>query len=379
MKNIHFRNLLLSLILSCHQIMAFSTQFTKETQQLSSINTKINTLNQAQKESSTQKNSSINKLKTIDLKIANAKKMLYKTENEILELKSSIIPLEQSLLALKNQFKNNQQKLSHTLMLSNNLKSSQPITLLLNKKDPSLTNRLMIYIAYINKYQSTLLQETMALQKEIQKKQTLTFEKISSLNHMIKNHQKILTAYHEGKDNQKQFIDKVNATILNRNKKIQQLKSDKNRLDSVLKKMVLVEQRKTDTIPFNQLKYQLPWPIKRTLKELSTKASTELSTNGIYIKTNEGRQVSAVRSGRVVFSEWLKGYGLLIILQHDLGFMTLYANNQLLYKEKGDRVYTGDKIADVGRSGGRAQSGLYFEIRKNAKALPPLAWLKPLK
>ena len=85
--------------------------------------------------------------------------------------------------------------------------------------------------------------------------------------------------------------------------------------------------------------------------------------------------MNAVYSGKVVFSDWLKGYGLLLIIDHGQGFMTLYAHNQTLFKQKGDTVTQGIQIASVGHTGGLKQNGLYFEIRQYGKAIPPLKWL----
>ena len=89
----------------------------------------------------------------------------------------------------------------------------------------------------------------------------------------------------------------------------------------------------------------------------------------------EGAAVTAVYPGKVVFSDWLKGYGLLLIIDHGRGFMTLYAHNQSLFKQKGDSVNQGEQFATVGHSGGLKQNGLYLEIRQRGQAISPLAWL----
>ena len=96
---------------------------------------------------------------------------------------------------------------------------------------------------------------------------------------------------------------------------------------------------------------------------------------GVTFFAKEGAPVLAVHSGKVVFSDWLNGYGLLLILDHGDGFMTLYANNEALFKQKGDSVTQGDQIATVGHSGGIKQNGLYFEVRQRGKAISPLAWM----
>lgn len=95
-----------------------------------------------------------------------------------------------------------------------------------------------------------------------------------------------------------------------------------------------------------------------------------------YIEANAGTPVNAIFPGKVVFAEWLRGVGLLIILDHGNGYMSLYGNNQKLYKSLGESVNQGEMIARVGQSGGHAKAGLYFEIRKDGEALDPTPWFQ---
>ena len=96
---------------------------------------------------------------------------------------------------------------------------------------------------------------------------------------------------------------------------------------------------------------------------------------GVTFFADEGTVVNSVYPGKVVFSDWLKGYGLLLIIDHGQGFMTLYAHNQSLFKRTGQMVKQSEPIASVGHTGGIRQNGLYFEIRVKGKAVPPMTWL----
>ena len=130
---------------------------------------------------------------------------------------------------------------------------------------------------------------------------------------------------------------------------------------------------------FSSLKGQLPWPVKGRLtnKFGSARAeSTESIWDGVLIDASEGTEIRAVTSGKVVFSDWLRGYGLLIIIDHGKGYMTLYAFNQSLYRQVGEWVDAGEVIASVGQSGGRSHSGLYFGIRNKGKPVDPLEWCR---
>jgi septal ring factor EnvC (AmiA/AmiB activator) len=123
-------------------------------------------------------------------------------------------------------------------------------------------------------------------------------------------------------------------------------------------------------VDFERLKGQLPWPISKK----SASNGMQSLWDGILIDVPEGADVRAVTRGKVVYSQWLSGYGLLMILDHGNGFMTLYGFNQSLYKHVDDWVEAGEVIAGAGQSGGRSQSGLYFGIRKNGKPVDPMSW-----
>ncbi|MHB1352735.1 MAG: murein hydrolase activator EnvC family protein, partial [Thiobacillus sp.] len=100
------------------------------------------------------------------------------------------------------------------------------------------------------------------------------------------------------------------------------------------------------------------------------------SWKGIFIRAAQGSAVKAIAEGRVVFAEWLRGFGNLIIVDHGEGYMSLYSNNESLYKQVGERVKPGDPIAAVGNSGGQPDSGLYFEMRHQSRPVNPLGWVK---
>lgn len=129
-------------------------------------------------------------------------------------------------------------------------------------------------------------------------------------------------------------------------------------------------------LPFYKLKGKLPWPIQgKILKKFGSKRS-DTRWDGVLISSNEGTDIHAVSDGRIVFADWLRGYGLLVIIDHGKGYMTLYAFNQSLYKKVGDKVKAGTVIAAVGKSGGRSKAGLYFGVRRRGKAVNPARWCR---
>ena len=96
----------------------------------------------------------------------------------------------------------------------------------------------------------------------------------------------------------------------------------------------------------------------------------------MFIKAPEGADVKAVAAGRVVFANWMRGFGNLIIIDHGGEYLSIYGNNQSLLKHAGDVVKSGDPVANAGNTGGNEESGLYFELRHLGKAFDPASWIK---
>ena len=127
---------------------------------------------------------------------------------------------------------------------------------------------------------------------------------------------------------------------------------------------------------FEALRGQLRLPVRGDLvTRLGSKRGDGPSWKGVFIKTEEGAEVKAIAGGRVVFAEWLRGFGNLIIVDHGNQYMSIYGNNQAVLKHAGDVVKTGEVIANAGNSGGNEQSGLYFEMRHQGRAFDPMGWV----
>ena len=128
---------------------------------------------------------------------------------------------------------------------------------------------------------------------------------------------------------------------------------------------------------FAALKGQLHLPIKGELVNRFGGPRQEggLTWKGLFIRATEGQLVKAIADGRVVYADWLRGFGNLLIIDHGGGFMTLYGNNESLLRQVGDGITSGEAIAKVGNSGGNPDSGLYFELRQQGKPLDPLSWM----
>lgn len=256
------------------------------------------------------------------------------------------------------------------------------LKLLLNQQDPAAVSRVMTYYNYFNKARTTRIDE--ALQ---------TIARLEQVKVKIENQQLVLKKLRQQQQAEKQQLEKsyneravivvqLKQELNSKDKQLNQLLENEQQIQKLLQAIreVMPELLKVpdEAKPFAKLRGKLEWPARGKVNNVYGKKrkTGNLSWNGIVIKAPEGRDVYAVARGRVAYADWLRGYGLLLIIDHGDGYMSLYGHNQSLYKETGDWVEAGEEIGSIGNSGGQQQSGLYFEIRHNGKPTNPGKWCR---
>jgi len=282
---------------------------------------------------------------------------------------------QQKISSLQIQVaKLSQQLLEQQVLLAKHLRTRykmgeyQPLKWALNQDNPYTINRLLTFYQYLIKSRQQMITQVH------ETKNTLILSK-DQLNNEVINQQELqqqLTGRQEKFEQDKlyhrELIQSLGQDIRTNQQTLEEYKRNKANLSRLLKSLVqqsVVQPR----YPFIQMRHKLPRPVQGNRNAL------EKMNQGVTFFAKEGDPVTAVYTGKVVFSDWLKGYGLLLIVDHGWGFMTLYAHNQSLFKQKGETVMQGEQIATIGHSGGLKQNGLYFEVRHRGKAIPPLEWL----
>ena len=189
-----------------------------------------------------------------------------------------------------------------------------------------------------------------------------------------------------------QTLENISRQLRQQKREVNRLQRDENRLAQLVKKLakMLAKPKSNPTFgntdlpdnffavhPFGKLKGKLALPAKGTIRNRfgTPRSDGIVLWKGIFVKSNAGQTVQTIASGRVVFADWLRGFGNLLIVDHGAGYMSLYGNNEMLYKKIGDWATRGEAIASVGNSGGNQESGLYFELRHESKPFDPIPWL----
>jgi septal ring factor EnvC (AmiA/AmiB activator) len=211
--------------------------------------------------------------------------------------------------------------------------------------------------------------------------QTLTTVVIEQQQQAL-NYQQLQTAQQQkktllltNKKTRKQTIVSLNKQLFSNKQSLEQLEIEEASLAAAINRLIYETKKALDLDGLAQLKRKLSWPIPAKInRSFGSQKQGHLSWKGVLMKAPEGQQVNTIHHGNVLFADWLKGYGLVTIIDHGKGYMSLYGHNQALLKSVGDRVETGEPIALVGQSGGQSQSALYFEIRHNGAAVNPKLW-----
>ncbi|WP_258364463.1 murein hydrolase activator EnvC [Nitrosomonas sp. Nm84] len=195
------------------------------------------------------------------------------------------------------------------------------------------------------------------------------------------------------KNKHQTMLSQISGQITQQQQEINKLENDEKRITNLVNEInkLLVQEKprgasinnklpdtSTAGIPFLSLKGKLNLPVRGKLMNSfgGQRSGKHVTWKGLFIQSSIGNDVKAISEGRVVFADWLRGFGNLIILDHGGGYMSLYGNNATLQKQVGNIIRGGDTIAIVGNSGGNADSGLYFELRHKGKPFDPLTWIK---
>lgn len=279
-----------------------------------------------------------------------------------------ISELEKQVAVLIEQLQAQQALLAKHLRARYLMGEYQPLKWLLNQDDPTATSRLLTFYQYVVKSRQQIIirvqntQHHLTLNQDKLKQEAIEQQRlqqdVNRRQHKLEQEKLYSTA----------IIQTLNKDIQSQQQTLKEYRQNKENLSHLLKTLIQQSIAQTQR-PFTTARTKLPKPINVSGNSL------QKVNQGLVFYAREGTPVAAVYSGKVVFSDWLRGYGLLLIIDHGQGFMTLYAHNQSLFKRKGEPVAQGEQIATVGHSGGLKQNGLYFEIRRRGKAIPPLAWL----
>ncbi len=303
------------------------------------------------------------------------------TETKLHDSNKNIQVLERQNSELQNKLLKHRYALYAQIRSEYLFGGQEKLKLLLNQQDPTIIGRTLVYYDYLHRARmdeiddaTQILQEVEKVQIQIEKEQTQVRNTHVTLLQEKKLIQKEKLKRSDVLSNLEKNITTEESKLVELKENEEQLKELLEQLQSTLAKIPVVDQGQR----FHVQKGNLYWPVvgkpSNKFGQKRNAARSNLMWEGVYIPSNEDNNIRSIFHGRVVFAEWMRGLGLLIIVDHGHGYMSLYGHNKSLYKNVGEWANAGERIATVGLSGGKARAGLYFEIRKNGKPVNPAAW-----
>lgn len=324
-----------------------------------------------------QRSSLEQQLKNDDLAIAKVAKAINKIETDLetTQEKISALAIKKKQLTIAKQ--------RQELLLAQQLRAAYTtgqhdyLKLLLNQDQSEKIQRTISYYQYLNQARTKEIDNFQVTIAQLLQVSTEHQTQIDQLQQLKDEQLQQDTKFRSSKSQRNKTLKKLSRKLLSSQQQLNKLKAEENNLNQALNKLAALIQAEIDLTGLSKLKRKLSWPVKgRILHRFGTRKQGYLKWKGVLISAPISRQVQTIHNGKVLFSDWLKGYGLLTVIDHGNGYMSLYAHNQTLLKSVGDRVETGEPIALIGQSGGLGQSGLYFEIRHQGKALNPKLWCR---
>jgi septal ring factor EnvC (AmiA/AmiB activator) len=374
-------------------LLAGSSAHATQQEELENLRQRISALQQDFDKTNESKSEAADALRESERIISNSNRKLNELAQQQNTAGHALEQLQQQSAQLGKEMQSEQQLLGKLLYQQYLGGKQEYLKLLLNNHDPNQVARELQYYDYIARTRAVWV-------KSLRSK----LLKTHAVSEQTREKSKEIAALQNEEHSQRQHLEnekhirletltKFAVQLKQQRREIGKLQHDENRLSHLVEKLSKMLSRPAnsnqfhndklpddafDGKPFATLKGKLALPVKGiiTNKFGVPRPDSRVLWKGLFVRATESQSVKCVAAGRVVFADWLRGFGNLLIIDHGNGYMSLYGNNETLLKQVGDTLHGGDNIASVGNSGGNEESGLYFELRHEGNALDPLKWIK---
>ena len=351
----------------------------EQEQKLDNLKRSISSLEQQLEDRDKERNSLQSELKKVELRASKINSNVRRLRGKINKLESELKDLSSRERDLQLGIRGQSAAIVEQIAAAYKLGNQEPIKLLLNQEDPQKIARVFKYYDYFLQARTEKIQR---YKKDVDELATVIADietqklRLTQSRADLEADKNKLTRQAKKR---KKTLSNLQSSLRTDKKKLSKLKKERGKLEELL---AAVKRAAADlALPSNyesfiSRKGQLSWPLKgRVAHSYGSRRSGELRWEGWLIGAKAGDEVKAVHQGRVVFSKYLRGFGLLVIVDHSDGYLTLYAHNQELLKDTGDWVQSNEILSRAGDTGGLDKPALYFEIRKDGNPADPKSWL----
>lgn len=374
------RQLLLALLVSslpCPSLAQHDEEETRE--KLQELEADIKNITEEMSDASSRQTELQQQLRQAEVELGTLQRQISENQQALQSGAKELVALQEKEAELAQARDKQQARIAQELKTAWQMGRQGEIKILLNQENPHTVARSLGYYRYFFKARNTLLEQYRATLRELaelQQRIDSTQADLAARGETLKQQLTELTA---AQANRKLAMEELNASISNISAELKQKEQDRKQLEEVLRAIeeaVVELELPSNFASFQSAKSRMPWPVdgKPSNQFDRPRNDGKMRWQGVTIPAKEGTTVKAIHHGRVVYADWLRGSGLLLIVDHGDGYMSLYAHNESLLREVGEWVTAGTPISTVGNSGGEEQAALYFEIRHNGKPTNPANW-----
>lgn len=335
------------------------------------------------------------KQQLLDKQLANAKRLQAQLKKAELKIAETAKALNTTQISLENNVQQRKQLQSQQKSLTKRLKQQQTLLskqlrsafmagnydyakMLFNQQEASKLERTLSYYQYLNKARQEQISEFRAVAKELEQVNADLLTKRQELEVLQEKQKSQKVQLSSQQASRKETFVALGKSIDSDAAQIEQLQiNEQTLLKAINDAQRLANQKPAKLKGLANLQGKLLKPTKGRMRSLFGKRRQgQVRWKGVLFNGNSGSPVRAVHYGKVLFADWLRGFGLVTVLDHGQGYMSLYGHNQALLKQAGESVEAGETIALVGQSGGQSSPNLYFEIRHKGQAINPGKWIR---
>ncbi len=364
--------LLTSLLLSCGILCA------SDQDDLKAVVRELEELNEQLQEFQSNRSDLERDMRDQEIKLSSLHREIYNNDRALDLVKAQLESLNENHNSLTRLMLAQEQELRADLIAMYKTGNAEPIKMVLNQEDPAQFSRMLIYYRYLVEARSAKIEAFAETIAQIQHNRDAEQIKSRELSELTSELRKQKTSLDASLARRERLLSRLESRILTAEQRIREHEESARRLEQLISdaaERIARLKPPADYRPFAELKGQYQWPVSgRVSHGYGSLQSGDLRWQGVVFNVVGGTEVRSIHHGRVVFADYIRGYGLLVIVDHEDGYMTLYGHNQSLFVEPGDWVVPGEQLALAGNTGRLSDTGLYFEIRQNGKAVNPAHW-----
>lgn len=347
-----------------------------EKQRLQQIQQDISTLRNNLDTDKQEQNEIQQSLKKFDKEIAKLGRDLRSLNKKITKQRTTQKQLQKETRQLNSKLIKQKDLLGQQMRAGYSAGQQQALKLLLNQTNPAEAGRTLAYYGYFTQAQLKTVHDTQVNIQQLKTANEQLQQSTTKLEALKRDQEVQKQRFTQRKESRRLVLAKLNREIQSKEQRLDKLLADEQALAKVLKEIALKARPTFKNL--HKLKGKLRYPVKGRIRHNygESRKLGKMRWKGILISGREGQDIQTIAPGKVVFADWIRGYGLMIIIDHSNGYMSLYGHNQGLYKEAGDTVQANEVIAALGNSGGNQEMGLYFELRHKGKPINPKKWFK---